>query len=102
MMARQAYVISPQSPDTQICYADKLYKTGRLTLIPDIVQLTPSAPNRRTMEKLWIAGMQQRIKEYDLNTQQEKIREQCRQLLIIDPDNDIALEYLKKLKKMPQ
>ena len=102
MMARQAYVISPQSPDTQICYADKLYKTGRLTLIPDIVQLTPSALNRRTMEKLWIAGMQQRIKEYDLNTQQEKIREQCRQLLIIDPDNDIALEYLKKLKKMPQ
>ena len=54
------------------------------------------------MEKLWIAGMQQRIKEYDLNTQQEKIREQCRQLLIIDPDNDIALEYLKKLKKIPQ
>jgi len=54
------------------------------------------------METLWIAGMQQRIKDCNINTQREKIRELCRQLLVIAPDNNIALEYLKKLRLMPQ
>ena len=73
-----------------------------LNIIPDIVKLSPAVPFRNGMEKLWIAGMQQRVKECDVNTQKEKVREICRQILVVDPDNNTALEYLKKLNKMPQ
>ena len=57
---------------------------------------------RWELEFLWIAGVQQRIKECDINTQKEKIREMCRQILVIAPRNNIALDYLKRLQKMPQ
>jgi len=70
--------------------------------IPDIIKNFATSPYRKEMETLWIAGMQQRIKDCNINTQREKIRELCRQLLVIAPDNNIALEYLKKLRLMPQ
>ena len=72
-------------------------------LIPDVVKLSPGTlPYRRKMEKMWISGMEARIRTCDFNTRREKLRELCRQLLVIAPDNIIALENLKKLKKMPQ
>ena len=89
-------------PETQLCYADKLHKKGDLQIIPDIVKLTSSNPYRRKLEPLWIAGMEQRIKDCSINNQKEKARELCRQLLVINPDNNTALEYVKKLRKMPQ
>ena len=89
-------------PETQLCYADKLHKKGNLRAIPDIVKLSSSTTFRRRLESLWIIGMEQRIKDGNINTQREKIREMCRQLLVIAPDNNIALEYLKKLNQMPQ
>ncbi len=100
-LARKAYNSAPDLPETQVCYADKLYKCGNLTLIPDVVKLSDS-PYLNNMRKLYLAGMQSRLKTYDVNTQKEKIREICRQILVIDPDNDTALELLKKLKKMQQ
>ncbi|MBR2364714.1 MAG: hypothetical protein IKA79_05895 [Lentisphaeria bacterium] len=100
-LSRQAYEQAPDLAETQLCYADKLYKKGNLALVPDIVKLS-SSPYRRKMEELWIAGMQQRIKECDADKQREKVREMCRQLLVIAPDNHTALEYLKRLNKMPQ
>ena len=54
------------------------------------------------MRKLWIAGMQQRIKDCDLHRQRERARELCRQLLVVDPENQTSLECIKKLNKMPQ
>jgi hypothetical protein len=54
------------------------------------------------METLWVAGMRQRIKECDITTQREKARELCRQLLSVIPTDNIALEYMKTLNKMPQ
>ena len=100
--AARAYNLAPSMPETQLCYADKLHKKGDWKTIPDIVKLSSSNPYRRKLEPLWISGMEQRIKDCNINTQREKIRELCRQLLVIAPDNNIALEYLKKLHQMPQ
>ena len=102
LLSGRAYNTAPHMPETQLCYADKLYKKGHLTAIPDIIKLSGNNAYRRRMEVLWVAGMVQRIKECNINTQQEKIRELCRQLLVISPDNNTALDYLKKLRKMPQ
>ena len=101
-LAARAYNLAPSMPETQLCYADKLHKKGDLKTIPDIVNLSSASTFRRRLEPLWIAGMEQRIKDCNINTQREKIRELCRQLLVIAPDNNIALEHLKKLHKMPQ
>ena len=84
-------------PEAQLCYADKLYKTGDLTTIPDVLKLSSGQKYRQQFEKLWAAGMQERIRQCNLNTQKEKVREFCRRLLAIDDDNAVALEVLKKL-----
>jgi tetratricopeptide (TPR) repeat protein len=102
ILSNRAYTLSPQIPETQLCYADKLYKKGRLGDIPDIIKNFATSPYRKEMETLWIAGMQQRIKDCNISTQREKTRELCRQLLVFSPDNSIAQEYLKKLSQMPQ
>ena len=102
ILSARAYNLAPSMPETQLCYADKLHKKGDWKTIPDIVKLSSSNPYRRRLELLWISGMEQRIKDCNINTQREKIRELCRQLLVIAPDNNIALEYLKKLHQMPQ
>lgn len=97
-LARQVYKIAPDVPEVQLCYADKLYKTGNLILIPDILKLASGRKYRQQFEKLWIAGMQERIRQSNINTQKEKIRELCRQLLAVNGDNSVALEALKKLE----
>ena len=102
ILSARAYNLAPSMPETQLCYADKLHKKGDWKTIPDIVKLSSSNPYRRKLEPLWIAGMEQRIKDCNIKTQREKIRELCRQLLVIAPDNNIAQEYLKKLHQMPQ
>ena len=102
ILSARAYNLAPSMPETQLCYADKLHKKGDWKTIPDIVKLSSSNPYRRRLEPLWISGMEQRIKNCNINTQREKIRELCRQLLVIAPDNNIAVEYLKKLYQMPQ
>lgn len=101
-LSKRAYDFAPDMPETQLCYADKLYKNGHLSIIPDVVKLSAETPYRRQMKELWISGMQQRIKECDINTQQEKLRQLCRQLLVIDPDNSVAVSIQKQLNKMPQ
>ena len=102
ILANRAYTMAPQMPETQLCYADKLHKKGKHTVIPEIINLSTHTPLRRRMESLWIIGMQHCIRDCNINTQKEKIRELCRRLLVISPDNNIALEYLKKLHMMPQ
>ena len=102
ILSARAYNLAPSMTETQLCYADKLHKKGDWKTIPDIVKLSSSNPYRRKLDPLWISGMEQRIKNCNINTQREKTRELCRQLLVIAPDNNIALEYLKKLHQMPQ
>ena len=100
--ARQAYDLAPQDVETQFCYADKLHKQGKLSMIPEVVKISTSPNHRRRLEKLWVAGMEQRIRECNVNTQREKVRELCRQLLVVAPDNNTAIEYLKTLNQMRQ
>ena len=100
--ARQAYDLAPQDVETQFCYADKLYKLNKLSMIPDVVKISASPNHRRRLEKLWIAGMEQRIRECNINTQWEKAWKLCQQLKGVAPDNNTALDLDKKLKQMRQ
>ena len=102
ILAERAYQTAPQLSETQFCLADKLHRTGELVRIPDVIKLAADTPWRKKLEPLWIAGMQQRIKESHRQKQWEKLRELSRQLLVISPQDPIALEYLKQLDKMPQ
>lgn len=102
VLSGRAYNLAPQMAETQLCYADKLYKHGNLKMIPDIIKLSQGRNYRRKMIPLWAAGMEQRIKECDLKNQREKARELCRQLLAIVPDNHTAREYWNKLQKRIQ
>ena len=100
--SRRAYNSAPDLPETQYCYADKLDRTNQHAIIPDIVKLTQDSPYRRKLKTLWISGMQKKISSGNVAQEREKVRELCRKLLVVDPDNKIAKEYLKKLNKMPQ
>ena len=101
-LAGKAYLLAPDFPEAQLCYADKLFRRGNLTKLPDVIKLKPNMPFRKRLESLWVAGMRQRIKESSLQNQRERTRELCRQLLAVSPDDDIALEYLKTLNRMSQ
>jgi hypothetical protein len=100
--SRLAYNTASDLPETQYCYADKLARSGRHELIPDVVKLVQDSPYRRQLEILWIGGMQKKITSGNIVKEREKIRELCRKLLVIDTDNKVAKEYLDKLNKMPQ
>ncbi len=104
--AKQAYKLYPALPEAQLCYADKLYRSGQLTEIPDVVKLTVNSPYRRRLEFLLVQGLQKRIEigygRADDKQQKDEVRDLCRQLLLLDSNNKIAQEYLKKLNKMPQ
>lgn len=101
-LARKANQLAPDLPETQLCYADKLHRSGKLTAIPDVIKLRTHSPFRKRLEQLWTAGMQQKIKDCDLQSQRERARELCRRLLSVSSNNPTAVECLKKLNKMPQ
>ena len=88
----------PDSPTVQYCYADKLFKNGNLSAIPDVVNLSVKSAYRKRMEELWIAGMRQKIKDCNIALQRERLRELCRQLQRVAPGDNIAHEYLQKLQ----
>ena len=100
-LARAAYLRQPDSPEVQFCYADKLYKNGKFSEIPDVLRLSDSSPYLQEVKTLWIAGMQAKIKQCDIRSQREVLRELCRRLLVVAPDDRVALEYLEQLDKTP-
>ncbi len=99
--AEAAYKLAPNSPEVQICYADKLHKIGDLKKIVEVLNLSRT-PYKEQATKLWIAGMESHIKTADITKEPEKVREFCRKLLSIDPDSSLALETMKKLEKIPK
>lgn len=101
-LSRQAYEMAPDLPETQLCFADKLFRNGKLSVIPDVVKLPANNRYKKRLKSLWISGMQQKIKECDLHHEREKTRELCRRLLSVDSENKTALDCLNKLNKMPQ
>ena len=102
IFANRAYSLAPEMPETQLCYADKLHKKGQLSSIPKVIKLSTRTSQRRKLESLWIAGMEQCIKECCVKTHQEKILGLCDQLLRIEPNNKIADEYRKVIKPRRQ
>jgi hypothetical protein len=97
-LSRQAYKMSPALSETQLCYADKLHKTGNSSLIPDVVKFSSGQTYRPQLEKLWIAGMEERIKQCNIVIQKETVKELCRRLLSLAPGNRKALDVLMQLK----
>lgn len=102
-LSRQAYNSAPDLPDVQFCYADKLLKNGKLTAIPDVI--TPhqkSTARRPEMEKLWITGMEARIKETDAEKSPEKLRQMCTSVLLLDSYNETAIAGFRKVWEIDQ
>lgn len=99
MLAGQAYKMAPNSPEAQLCYADKLHKSGRLSDIPDVVKLTNSTIYRKELEKLYISGMETRIKATSVDEAPEILRNLCETLLRVDNYNKIAIDALKKVRE---
>ena len=97
-LAHNAYHKAPDLPAVQFCYADKLHKTNRAGLIPDIVKLTNS-PFREKLIPLYIAGLEARLRTPLVQQDPEKCRDICRQILLLAPDNPTALETQKHLKE---
>ena len=98
-IARQAYNMAPELPETQLCYADKLHKNGNLQKIPDVVKLTSAKLYRKELENLYISGMEARIKAADAAKSPEKLRLLCETLLRIDSNNKTAAAVLLKLRE---
>ena len=99
-LANKAYLLAPDLPEVQFCYGDKLYQNGLLDKIPDVIKLKNNSKLKKRMEHLWVAGMEQKIKNCNLNIQKEKARELCRQLLLVNKNNNVAIECLKKINKV--
>lgn len=96
-LSRKAYDLAPELPEAQLCYADKLYKSGNHAAITEVVKLS-SSPYRVRMKKLYIAGMEARIKATDAGKSPEKLRQLCKSLLLIDAYNKTALSGLQKVQ----
>lgn len=97
--ARRAYNIAPELPEAQLCYADKLLKSGNVDKIPDVVKIS-SPRYRQELTKLWIAGMEARIKAGDVQKSPVKLRNLCEELLRIDKHNPTAISYYNKINRM--
>ena len=95
--AQQAYLSMPELPEAQYCYADKLYRAGRLSEIVDVVRITPATPWSDELRRLWITGMEALLRQAEKSGQSEKLLELCERLLQVDPQNQIAEEYRQKV-----
>ena len=98
-LAAKAYQLAPDSPEAQLCYADKLRKNGNLTDIPNVVKLNKSTVYRKELEQLYISGMEARIKATDANSAPEILRNLCETLLRVDNYNKTAIDTLLKLRE---
>ena len=99
-LAKKAYDAAPDLPETQLCYADKLHKTGNSSAIPDVIKLSAAASPRKKLEELYIAGMEARIKATDINKSPEKLRILCETVLHLDAFNKTAIDNLQKVREV--
>ena len=98
-LAQRAYEIAPDRGETQYCYADKLYKSGNLSRITEIVTLTGASPFQGPLRRFLTAGLEHRLKKSNLQWDSEKILSLCDRLLRLSPENKTALEYQAKVMK---
>lgn len=98
-LAREAYRREPTLPETQYCYADKLYRSGHSIEIAEVVKLSDKSPFSRQLRKLWIISMEERIRCADEEGRIERLRKLCDQLLAVEPENKIGLECFRKVNQ---
>ena len=98
-LSSKAYKLAPLSADSQLCYADKLYRAGQLNKITSIIKYSPASKYQKRIKVLWIAGMEANIQDNLKENHIERTRELCRQLLTIDKQNKIAINTLEKINK---
>ena len=96
-LARQAYRSEPARPETQYCYADKLLRSGRAAEIVNVVKPSGGVPLRGKLRDLWIRGMEEQLRRTDGEGRKEALREMCRQLLAVDPQNETGMKIHRKL-----
>lgn len=96
-LAGKAYRLAPSLPAVQFCYADKLYKSGHLAAIADVIKLVQTSPYTDRMRKYLTASLEFRLKNSDLNKEKDKILNMSDRLLRIAPENKIALEVRQKI-----
>lgn len=100
-LAREAYKLAPDLPEVQFCYADKLFKSGQLSEIADVIKFNSSSPYSDKMRSFLIASLEFRLQNSDPRDK-EKILGTIDRLLRIDRNNNIALEYRKRLQEQPE
>ena len=98
-LSSKAYKLAPLSEDSQLCYADKLYRAGQLNKITSIIKYSATSRHYKRVKVLWIAGMEANIQDNLKENHIERTRELCRQLLTIDKQNKIAKNTLEKINK---
>ena len=100
-LAQEAYRKEPTLPETQYCYADKLYRSGRSAEIVDVVKFADNtdSPFSRDLRRLWRLGMEECLRRADAEGRTERLRELCNQLLTREPQNQSAMEYLRKINQ---
>ena len=96
-LAHLAYSLAPDMEETQLCYGDKLLKNGKLAEIADVVRISKNSSYRKELIKLYIRSMEYRIQKSDLEKNPEKISGMCEQILRLDADNALALQFKQKI-----
>ena len=96
--AKKSYLLAPKLSVTQFCYADKLYKSGRLSEIADIVILAQSSPYYEKLRQFLIASLEFKLKKSDPVKERDKISGMSDRLLRIAPNNKIAQKYRKEMQ----
>ena len=100
-LSRQAYEFASDRPETQYCYADKLYKAGQFAQLTEIVKISDQSPFREKMKFFLISALEHQLKNSDPQKTPDRVLNLYERLLRISPDNKIAVEYREKLKKSP-
>ena len=93
-LAQTAYNQEPSLPETQYCYAEKLYRIGRFEEIVDVAN--PAGKTSifsEKLKKLWIVGMEHRVTRAAEEQQSNELGKLCDRLLRIDPHNKLGLKY---------
>ena len=99
-LAQRAYEMAPGRSETQFCYADKLYKSGNLSRITEVVTLTGTSRFQAPLRRFLTAGLEHRLKTSNLQWDGEKILRFCDRLLRLDPENKTALQYRAKVMRL--
>ncbi len=95
-LAKLAYQADPTLPETQLCYGDKLRRSGHLAQLTDVVQMGSTSQYSQKLKELWIIGMEEKLRLADNSKDNVRLLELCDKLLLIDPGNRMGKIFRAK------